>query len=165
MSVRISHRVSQVKPSATIAVSDKATELRAKGRDIISLGFGEPDFDTPDHIKDAAIKAIHEGQTKYPPVAGTVELKQAIIRKLKQENKLAYNPDQIIVSTGAKQALFNLMQAVLNEGDEAIIPAPYWVSYPDMVKLAGGQPMILNAGAESDFKISARQLQNSEAGR
>ncbi len=161
MPVKISHRVSQLKPAATLAVSAKAAELRATGRDIISLGLGEPDFDTPDHIKEAAIKAINAGQTKYPPVDGTPELKQAIIHKLQRDNNLAYTSAQVIASTGAKQSLFNLMLAVLNEDDEAIIPAPYWVSYPDMVKLAGGQPMILITGVESDFKITARQLQNS----
>ncbi len=161
MSVKISHRVSQVKPAATIVVSARARELRATGRDIISLGFGEPDFDTPAHIKDAANQAIAEGKTKYTPVDGTNELKAAIIQKFEKENALAYGPGQIIVSNGAKQSLFNLMLAVLNDGDEAIIPAPYWVSYPDMVKLAGGQPLILNTAVESDFKITAKQLQNS----
>ncbi len=161
MAVKISQRISQIKPAATIAVNAKAQELRAQGRDIISLGFGEPDFDTPEHIKKAAIKAINDGKTKYPPVDGTVELKEAIIGKFEKENSLTYGPKQIIVSTGAKQALFNLMLAVLNDNDEAIIPAPYWVSYPDIVKMAGGQPMILNTGIETDFKISAKQLQNS----
>jgi len=161
VAVKISQRISQIKPAATIAVNAKAQELRAQGRDIISLGFGEPDFDTPEHIKKAAIKAINDGKTKYPPVDGTVELKEAIIGKFEKENSLTYGPKQIIVSTGAKQALFNLMLAVLNDNDEAIIPAPYWVSYPDIVKMAGGQPMILNTGIETDFKISAKQLQNS----
>jgi len=150
-----------MKPAATIAVSQKAAELRESGRDIISLGFGEPDFDTPDHIKEAAIQAIREGKTKYPPITGTPELKAAILDKFKRENNLEFGPGQIIVSNGAKQSLINLLLAVLNEGDEVIVPAPFWVSYPDMVKLAGGQPMILNAGEESDFKITARQLQNS----
>jgi aspartate aminotransferase len=159
--VKISQRVSQIKPSATIAVSARANELRATGRDIISLGFGEPDFDTPDHIKEAAIQAIRDGKTKYTPVDGTPELKQAIIQKLKKDNALAYEPQQIIVSNGAKQSLLNLMLALLNEGEEGIIPAPYWVSYPDMVKLAGGQPVILSTDIETDFKITARQLQNS----
>jgi aspartate aminotransferase len=161
VSVKISHRVSQVKPAATIMVSQRARELRAQGRNIISLGFGEPDFDTPQHIKDAAIQAIHDGQTKYPPVDGTPELKSAIIDKFKRENDLDFDDSQVIVSNGAKQSLFNLMLAVLNDEDEAIIPAPYWVSYPDMVKLAGAQPMILNTTVENDFKISAKQLQNS----
>ncbi|MFT5139628.1 MAG: aspartate aminotransferase [Rhodothermales bacterium] len=161
VSVKISHRVSQVKPAATIVVAAKARELRAAGRDIISLGFGEPDFDTPEHIKQAAIAAINAGQTKYTPVDGTNELKAAIIEKFERENALSFQGNQVIVSNGAKQSIFNLMLAVLNDEDEVIIPAPYWVSYPDMVKLAGGQPMILNTGIESDFKISARQLQNS----
>ena len=161
MSVKISHRVNQVKPAATIVVAAKARELAATGRDIISLSFGEPDFDTPDHIKRAAIEAINAGKTKYTPVDGTVELKQAIVDKFSRENDLQFESDQVIVSNGAKQSIFNLLLAVLNEGDEVIIPAPYWVSYPDMVKLAGGQPLILNTGVESDFKMTARQLQSS----
>lgn len=161
MSIRISHRISQIKPSATIAVSAKATEMRAAGRDIISLSVGEPDFSTPPHVVEAAIQAIHDGKTKYPPVDGTPELKQAIIGKLEKDNDLSFTADQVIVSTGAKQSLLNVMLAVLNDDDEAIIPAPYWVSYPDMVKIAGGQPVILNAGIESDFKITARQLETS----
>ena len=161
MSYKISNRVAQVKPSATLAVSAKAAELRAAGRDIISLGVGEPDFDTPDHIKEAAIHAIRDGKTKYPPVDGTFELKQVIIQKFQRDNDLAYTASQVLVSNGAKQALFNLMLALLNEGDDVIIPSPYWVSYPDMVKLAGGQPMILTSSVESDFKITAKQLENS----
>ncbi len=159
--MKISNRVAQIKPSATISVSNKARELRATGRDIISLGFGEPDFDTPDHIKEAAIRAIRDGQTKYPPVGGTDELKQAIIGKLKRDNGLDFEAGQIIVSNGAKQSIINLMLALLNEDDEVIVPAPYWVSYPDMVKLAGGQPVILNASGEAGFKITPKQLQNS----
>ncbi|NIM71320.1 MAG: aminotransferase class I/II-fold pyridoxal phosphate-dependent enzyme [Xanthomonadales bacterium] len=161
MPLKISNRVNQIKPAATIAVSMKAAELRAAGRDIISLGFGEPDFDTPDHIKQAAMQAIREGETKYPPVDGTAALKQAIIRKLRDDNRLAFEPGQIIVSNGAKQALFNLLTAVLNEDHEVIVPAPYWVSYPDMVKLAGGQPVMLATDAESGFKITPRQLEAS----
>jgi aspartate aminotransferase len=156
----MSNRVAQIKPAATIQVSMKAAELRAQGREIISLGFGEPDFDTPDHIKQAAIDAIHAGQTKYPPVDGTAELKTAIINKFRRDNALEFSASQVIVTNGAKQSLFNLMLALLNEDDEVIVPAPYWVSYPDMVKLAGGQPLILNAGEETDYKITARQLQN-----
>jgi aspartate aminotransferase len=156
----MSNRVAQIKPAATIQVSMKAAELRAQGREIISLGFGEPDFDTPDHIKQAAIDAIQAGQTKYPPVDGTAELKTAIINKLRRDNALEFSASQVIVTNGAKQSLFNLMLALLNEDDEVIVPAPYWVSYPDMVKLAGGQPLILNAGEETDYKITARQLQN-----
>ncbi len=151
----------QIKPAATIMVSMKAIELRAQGRDIISLGFGEPDFDTPDHIKQAAIDAIWQGKTKYPPVDGTKELKSAIARKLKAENQLVFEMEQIIVSNGAKQSLSNLLISLLNPGDEVILPAPYWVSYPDMIKLAEGQPVILNATAETGFKITAKQLESS----
>ena len=151
----------QIKPAATIVVSMKATELRAQGRDIISLGFGEPDFDTPDHIKKAAIEAIWQGKTKYPPVDGTKELKSAIVRKLSAENQLDFDSGQIIVSNGAKQSLSNLLISLLNPGDEVILPAPYWVSYPDMIKLAEGLPVILNATAENDFKITAKQLESS----
>jgi len=158
---RISQKVDQIKPSATILVSMKAMELKAQGKDIISLGFGEPDFDTPEHIREAAIAAIREGKTRYTQVDGTPELKAAIIRKLKRENGLTFKPEQIIVSNGAKQSLYNLMVALLNRGDEVIVPAPYWVSYPDMVKLADGQPAILAASPENDFKITARELQNS----
>jgi aspartate aminotransferase len=139
----------------------KAIELRAQGRNIISLGFGEPDFDTPDHIKQAAIAAIWDGQTKYPPVDGTVSLKNAIVQKFHNENQLDFETNQVIVSNGAKQSLFNLLVSLLNPDDEVILPAPYWVSYPDMIKLAEGQPVILNATAETDFKITAKQLQRS----
>ena len=155
MSFKISNRVMQIKPAATIMVSMKAIELRAQGRDIISLGFGEPDFDTPDHIKQAAIDAIWQGKTKYPPVDGTKELKDAIVRKFQTENQLEFDAGQVIVSNGAKQSLSNLLISLLNPGDEVILPAPYWVSYPDMIKLAEGLPVILNATAESDFKITA----------
>ena len=151
----------QIKPAATIMVSMKATELRAQGRDIISLGFGEPDFDTPDHIKKAAIDAIWQGKTKYPPVDGTKELKHAIVRKFQTENQLEFESGQIIVSNGAKQSLSNLLISLLNPDDEVILPAPYWVSYPDMIKLAEGQPVILNTTAEHDFKITAKQLESS----
>jgi aspartate aminotransferase len=161
VSFKISNRVTQIKPAATIMVSMKAIELRAQGRDIISLGFGEPDFDTPEHIKKAAIDAIWQGKTKYPPVDGTKELKNAIVRKLRTENQLEYEASQIIVSNGAKQSLSNLLISLLNPGDEVILPAPYWVSYPDMIKLAEGQPVILNATSENDFKISAKQLESS----
>ena len=142
-------------------VAMKAIELQAQGRDIISLGFGEPDFDTPDHIKQAAVDAIWQGKTKYPPVDGTKELKAAIARKFRVENQLEFEPSQIIVSNGAKQSLSNLLFSLLNPDDEVILPAPYWVSYPDMIKLAEGQPVILNATAENDFKISAKQLEAS----
>lgn len=161
MPFKISNRVTQIKPAATITVSMKAAELRAQGKDIISLGFGEPDFDTPDHIKEAAIEAIWSGQTKYPPVDGTVQLKNAIVQKLRNENQLEFDAAQIIVSNGAKQSLFNLLVSLLNPGDEVILAAPYWVSYPDMIKLTDGQPVIMNATAASDFKITAKQLEAS----
>ncbi|HEY5775992.1 MAG TPA: pyridoxal phosphate-dependent aminotransferase [Xanthomonadales bacterium] len=161
MSFKISNRVNQIKPAATIMVSMKAIELQAQGRDIISLGFGEPDFDTPDHIKQAAVDAIWQGKTKYPPVDGTKELKKAISRKLREENQLEFETGQIIVSNGAKQSLSNLLISLINPDDEVILPAPYWVSYPDMIKLAEGQPVILNATAENDFKITAKQLESS----
>jgi aspartate aminotransferase len=161
MTNKLSNRVTQIKPAATIVVSMKSAELRAQGRDIISLGFGEPDFDTPDHIKQAAIEATWAGKTKYPPVDGTPELKNAIVGKFRRENQLEYEAGQIIVANGAKQCLFNLMVSLLNPGDEVILPAPYWVSYPDMIKLADGLPVILNATAEADFKITAKQLETS----
>jgi len=158
---RISSKIDQIKPSATIMVGMKAMNLKAQGKDIVSLGFGEPDFDTPEHIRDAAIAAIRAGKTRYTQVDGTPELKAAIIRKLSLENELGFEPDQIIVSNGAKQSLYNLMVAVLNHGDEVIVPAPYWVSYPDMVKLADAEPAILAASPEKNFKITARELQNT----
>jgi len=158
---RTAQKLDQIKPSATIAVSTKAMELQAQGQDIVSLGAGEPDFDTPEHICDAAIAAIRAGQTRYTQVDGTPELKAAIIRKLQIENELDYTPEQVIVSNGAKQSLYNLLVALLNRGDEVIVPAPYWVSYPDMVKLADGQPAILSANAENGFKITARELSNT----
>ena len=147
-----------IRPSATTAVHKLATELRAAGRDIISLGAGEPDFDTPEHIKEAAYRAIESGATKYTPVDGTASLKAAIAQKFSNENALDYEPAQIIVSSGAKQCLFNLCMALLGPGDEAIIPSPYWVSYPDMVRLAGADPVIVAAGIDQDFKISPQQL-------
>ena len=158
---RTSSRLDLIKPSATIMVTMKAMELKAQGRDIVSLGAGEPDFDTPDHIRDAAIAAIRSGQTRSSQVDGTPELKQAIITKLKRDNGLDFTPQEIIVSNGAKQSLYNLMVATLNHGDEVIVPAPYWVSYPDMVKLADGLPAILSCGPEHDYKITAKQLRNS----
>lgn len=158
MSIRTSQRVAQIKPSATIAVSMKAAELRAAGRDIISLGMGEPDFDTPDAIKQAAIDAIREGRTKYTAVDGTPALKEAIAAKFARDNELEYEAAEILVSSGAKQSIYNLLQALINPGDEVLIPAPYWVSYPDMVRLAGGAPVILNTTLDDGFKITAGQL-------
>ena len=136
--------LSRVKPSATIAVSQKARELKAKGRDIIGLGAGEPDFDTPDNVKQAAIDAINRGETKYTPVSGIPELRKAIVDKFKRENNLDYKVEQTIVGTGGKQILFNAFMATMNAGDEVIIPAPYWVSYPEMVSICGGTPVTIS---------------------
>ena len=158
MSLSVSKRMAAIKPSPTGAVLALAAELRAAGRDIISLGAGEPDFDTPQHIKNAAQEAIENGETRYTPIDGTAELKTAIQKKFSRENQLDYETSQIIVSSGAKQCLFNLCLALLGPGDEAIIPAPYWVSYPDMVRLAGAEPVIVRAGIEDDFKITPEQL-------
>jgi aspartate aminotransferase len=148
----------RVKASPTGAVLALAAELRAAGRDIVSLGAGEPDFDTPVHIQDAAIKAIREGQTRYTQIDGTPELKQAVIRKFARDNQLHFESSQILVSSGAKQTCFNACQAVLGPGDEAIVPAPYWVSYPDMVRLADAEPVFVHAGIENDFRITPEQL-------
>ena len=161
MSIRFSSRVAQVKPSATIAMSMKAAELREQGRDVLSLSMGEPDFDTPAHIREAAIAAIQNGQTRYTAVDGTPDLKQAIIGKLQRDQQLDYSANQILVSSGAKQSIYNLLQALLDEGDEALIPAPYWVSYPDMVRLAGAAPVILSADEKTDYRISAAQLRSA----
>ena len=158
MSLSVSKRMAAVRPSPTGAVLALATKLRAAGRDIVSLGAGEPDFDTPQHIKDAAVEAIRSGQTKYTPIDGTADLKAAIQRKFARDNQLDYGTDQILVTSGAKQALFNLCIGLLGPGDEAIIPAPYWVSYPDMVRLAGAEPVLIDAGIEHDFKITPEQL-------
>jgi aspartate aminotransferase len=151
--------LSRIKPSATIAVTNKARELKAAGRDVIGLGAGEPDFDTPDNIKEAAIKAIRDGQTKYTAVDGIPELKKAICDKFARENRLAYKPAQVSVGTGGKQVLYNALMATLNPGDEVIIPAPYWVSYPDMVLLAGGTPVFVEAGIETGFKLTPDALE------
>ncbi len=161
MDVQLSNRVQQIKPSPTLAVTNKAAELRAAGKDIIGLGAGEPDFDTPEHIKEAAIKAINEGKTKYTAVDGTPSLKQAIINKFQRDNNLSYEPNQILVSSGGKQSFFNLALALLNPGDEVIIPAPYWVSYPDMVIVAEGTPVIIETNQEQRFKITPEQLESA----
>ncbi len=146
-------------PSATSAVLGLAAELREGGRDVISLGAGEPDFDTPDHIRQAAIEAIDAGETRYTAIDGTNQLKAAIQRKFERDNGLSYAPDQILVSCGAKHSLFNACMAILSHGDEAIVPAPYWVSYPDMVRIAEGTPVIIQTGIESDFKVTPEQLE------
>ena len=161
MNYQLSNRIQKVKPSATLAISAKAQELRAEGRDIIGLGTGEPDFETPQHIKQAGIKAIESGFTRYTAVDGTASLKAAIIAKFKRDNQLDYQPNQILVSSGGKQSFFNLCQALLNDGDEVIIPAPYWVSYPDMALLAGGVPIIAQTGMAQNFKITPEQLNNA----
>jgi len=158
LDTQLSHRVQSVKPSATLAITARAKELKAQGKDIIGLGAGEPDFDTPEHIKQAAIDAIQAGFTKYTAVDGTPGLKQAIIAKFERDNGLSYTPEQILVSSGGKQSFFNMAQALINPGDEVIIPAPYWVSYPDMVLLAEGKPVIIQAGLEQGFKITPEQL-------
>ena len=159
MSLSVSERMGRVMPSATSAVLGLAAELREAGRDVISLGAGEPDFDTPEHIKAAAIEAIKEGQTKYTAIDGTSALKAAVQRKFERDNNLVYRPDQILVSCGAKHTLFNACMAVLSPGDQAIIPAPYWVSYPDMVRVADGEPVIIKTGIEDGFKVTPEQLE------
>ncbi|PCI66876.1 MAG: aspartate aminotransferase [Piscirickettsiaceae bacterium] len=159
MNIKLSQRVQSIKPSPTLAVTARAAALRAAGQDIIGLGAGEPDFDTPEHIKQAARDAINAGKTKYTAVDGTVELKTAIINKFKKDNGLSYELDQVLVSCGGKQSFFNLAQAFLDDGDEVIIPAPYWVSYPDMCLLAGGVPVIVEASQEQDFKLTPAQLE------
>ena len=161
MSITLSNRVKAVKPSPTLAITARAAAMRAAGKDIIGLGAGEPDFDTPDPIKAAAIKAINNGFTKYTAVDGTAGLKKAITQKFKRDNGFDYQPNQILVSCGGKQSFFNLAQALLNPGDEVIIPAPYWVSYPDMVLLADGVPVIIEAGQAQGFKISPEQLRKA----
>ena len=157
----VSNNLKRIKPSPTMAVTQKAKELKASGKDIIGLGAGEPDFDTPDNIKQAAIKAIQDGDTKYTAVDGTPILKNAIIKKFKKENNLDYQIDQITVGTGGKQVIYNAMMATINEGDEVIIPAPYWVSYPDIVLLAGGSPIILECNEKQGFKIIPSELEKS----
>jgi aspartate aminotransferase len=158
MELTLARRVTRIKPSPTLAVTAKAGELKAQGKDVLSLGAGEPDFDTPEHIKNAARQAIDKGQTKYTPVGGTPALKQAIIDKMARDNGLTYTPKQVIASVGGKQACYNLCQALLNEGDEVLIPAPFWVSYPDMVLLADGTPVIMPTTVATRFKITPEQL-------
>jgi len=156
-----SDALKRVKPSATLGVSQKARELKAKGIDVISLGTGEPDFETPDHIKDAAIEAIKRGETKYTAVDGIAELKDAIIKKFRRDNELTYKADQIHVAPGGKPVIFNALAASLNEGDEVIIPAPYWVTYPEVVNLLGGKPVPVEARIENGFKVTPEQIANA----
>ena len=157
--MKLSDRVKRIKPSPTLAITARAAQLRAEGKDIIGFGAGEPDFDTPKPVKQAAIKAINDGFTKYTAVAGTAELKQAVINKFSRDNGFDYKPNQILVSVGGKQSFYNLAQALLSEGDEVIIPAPYWVSYPDMVLLADATPVIVACEIEQGFKMTAAQLE------
>lgn len=161
MTYHFSKRISLIKPSATIAINTMASELKAAGRKIINLSVGEPDFDTPDFIKEAAIQAIREGFTKYTPTEGILELREAIVEKLAKDNHLSYQPQHILVSAGVKQSLYNLTQCVLDQGDEAIVPAPYWVSYPELVKLAGATPVIISADVKQHFKITPQQLEKA----
>ncbi|MBP7712171.1 MAG: pyridoxal phosphate-dependent aminotransferase [Gammaproteobacteria bacterium] len=161
MELRLSQRVRRIKPSPTLAVSARAAALKASGQDIINLGLGEPDFDTPTHIKDAAKQALDRGFTKYTAVDGIPSLKQAVIRKLQRDNGLTYAPEQVVVSVGGKQTFYNLAQALLDAGDEVLIPAPYWVSYPDMVLLADGTPVILEGTSEHGFKLTPEQLERA----
>lgn len=157
--MELSHRVQAIKESPTLAITAKAQKLKAEGRDVVALAAGEPDFDTPDHIKAAAIEAINKGFTKYTPVSGTPSLKKAIVEKFKRDNGLDYEVSQVLVSVGGKQSFYNLCQAYINDGDEVIIPAPYWVSYPDMAILAGGVPVVIECGIEQGYKLSPAQLE------
>ncbi|MGH8584517.1 MAG: pyridoxal phosphate-dependent aminotransferase [Gammaproteobacteria bacterium] len=161
MSIHVSHRAATIKPSATLSVAARAAALQQAGKDIISLAAGEPDFDTPEFIKAAAIRALREGFTKYTAVEGTPGLRKAVAEKFKRENGLNYGIDQILVSAGCKHSLFNLFMAVLDPGAEVIIPAPYWTSYPDMVRIAGAEPVIIKTGIEERFKITAQQLRGA----
>ncbi|WP_313386186.1 pyridoxal phosphate-dependent aminotransferase [Chishuiella sp.] len=157
--MQLSKRLQSLKPSATIAMSAKARELKSQGIDVISLSIGEPDFNTPDFIKEAAKKAIDENYSGYPPIAGYPELKDAIIKKFKGDNNISYEANQIVVSTGAKQSIYNVLQAIVDEGTEVIIPTPYWVSYSDIVELSGGKPVFVEGTLEVDFKITPTQLE------
>ena len=158
MSLTLSKKAQAVKPSSTLAITAKANELKAKGLDVVGFGAGEPDFNTPENICEAAVNAIHAGFTKYTPASGTVELKQAICKKFERFNKLHYEPNQIVVSNGGKHSLTNIFSAILNHGDEVIIPAPFWLSYPEIVRLADGVPVIVRCGKEQGYKITAEQL-------
>jgi aspartate aminotransferase len=158
MILTTSTRIQRIKPSPTVALTGRVAQLKAQGRDIVSLGAGEPDFDTPKHIRDAGIDAINRGITRYTALEGTAELKDAIIGKFRRDNRLTYARNQILVSGGGKQSLFNMAIALINAGDEAIVPAPYWVSYPEMVTMADGTPVIIYAGAEQGFKVTPEQL-------
>lgn len=159
--MQLARRVKEIKPSPTLAVDAKAKALLAQGIDVVGFGAGEPDFDTPDNIKEAAIKAIKDGFTKYTPAGGTEELKKAVCQKFKQDNNLDYTPPEILISCGAKHSLYNICQALFEEGDEVLIPAPYWVSYPDMVMLAGGTPVIIKTTEKTGFRMTAQDLEKA----
>ncbi|MBA5629346.1 pyridoxal phosphate-dependent aminotransferase [Moheibacter lacus] len=159
--MKLSTRIQNIEQPATIAMTQKARELRQQGKDVISLSIGEPDFDTPDFIKEAAIQAIHENYSHYTPVSGYPELKEAIVNKFKRDNNLDYKPSQIVVSTGAKQSIYNVFQSIINEGDEVIIPVPYWITYADIVKLSGGKPVLVETTIENDFKPTLESLENA----
>jgi len=161
MEIKVSKKGSAVSASPTLAIDSKFKAMKAEGLDAVGFGTGEPDFDTPDHIKQAAVEALNKGITKYTPASGTMDLKKAIVRKLKRENNLEYEPTDIVVSNGAKHSLMNIFTAILNPGDEVIVPAPYWVSYPEMVKLADGVPVILETTEENDFKFTLDDLKNA----
>ena len=161
MKTALSERAARLQPSPTLAVTARAAALKAEGKDIIGLGAGEPDFDTPEHIKEAAVRAIKAGQTKYTAVEGTLSLRKAVVEKFKRDNGLTYTPAQILVSSGGKQSFFNLCQAVINPGDEVVVPAPYWVSYPEIVAIAGGTPVMPYAGADQGYRLTPAQLEKS----
>ena len=161
LNIALSERAARLQPSPTLAVTARAAALKAEGKDIIGLGAGEPDFDTPEHIKEAAIRAMRAGQTKYTAVEGTLSLRRAVVDKFKRDNGLSYTPAQILVSSGGKQSFFNLCQAVINPGDEVVVPAPYWVSYPEIVAIAGGTPVMPYAGAEHGYRLTPAQLEKS----
>src|SRR5881397_2052264 len=165
MNYRISRRAASLSPSLTLAIDAKAKQMKAEGQDVVGFGAGEPDFDTPQHIKDAAIKALNEGFTKYTPSSGIPELRQAIADKFKRENGLAYKPSQIIVSCGGKHSCYNVILATCEEGDEVIIPAPYWLSYPEMVKLASAKPVIIETTDQTEFKVTPEQLRGAITAR
>src|SRR5699024_6159805 len=159
--MRLSKKVQDITPSSTLAISAKAQELKQQGKDVIGLGVGEPDFNTPDYIIEAAYEAMKSGKTRYTPSSGVLELKEAIVKKLKRDQQLDYKPSEIIVTTGAKHALYTAFEAILEQDDEVIIPAPYWVSYTEQVKLAGGKPVIVKTLEENQFKLTPQQLEDS----
>src|SRR5512136_199129 len=161
MNYKISRRAATLSPSLTLAIDSKAKQMKAEGLDVVGFGAGEPDFDTPQHIKDAAVRALAAGFTKYTPASGILELRQAIADKHKRENGLSYKPSQVIVSCGGKHSCFNVIVATCEEGDEVIIPAPYWLSYPEMVKLAGAQAVILPTSDRTEFKMTPDQLRTA----